>query len=355
MMDVAAIEPAVILGTVGSNLAVEKIPSGDLCAFSFPIFESFTDFVSSGLDELQGVSLYKIAKILWMLGLGCYFISGCRKYSYSSYMEKAISVSKLNELNDLKILVNLLEKCNETLVVKVTGKVVCSEAPIVVRLPDLDSDVECKTPIISTFLKSQSDSISCVIYKGETEIVYADRTRNGDRFSSTMGLKSILDEVPWYLADDTDRVYVEGIQKAKGFDLVTRKREVAGPGTAFLRELEFAREIDNPQGMKILGVKHIECALKVDSALTIVGNAAKDNRGNIIIRDPLFVCQSDVDYNVAKSTVFGQSSALDIGWMSAFVFSSVVFATESLKNFSFSETPSQVADGLDFLFQVDIP
>ncbi|KAL0672541.1 hypothetical protein Bca4012_000521 [Brassica carinata] len=343
MMDVAAIEPAVILGTVGSNLAVEKIPSGDLCAFSFPI-----------LDELQGVSLYKIAKILWMLGLGCYFISGCRKYSYSSYMEKAISVSKLNELNDLKILVNLLEKCNETLVVKVTGKVVCSEAPIVVRLPDLDSDVECKTPIISTFLKSQSDSISCVIYKGETEIVYADRTRNGDRFSSTMGLKSILDEVPWYLADDTDRVYVEGIQKAKGFDLVTRKRDVAGPGTAFLRELEFAREIDNPQGMKILGVKHTECALKVDSALTIVGNAAKDNRGNIIIRDPLFVCQSDVDYNVAKSTVF-QSSALDIGWMSAFVFSSVVFATESLKNFSFSDTPSQVADGLDFLFQVDIP
>lgn len=60
MMDVAAIEPAVILGTVGSNLAVEKIPSGDLCAFSFPIFESFTDFVSSGLDELQGVSLYKV-------------------------------------------------------------------------------------------------------------------------------------------------------------------------------------------------------------------------------------------------------------------------------------------------------
>lgn len=49
MMDVAAIEPAVILGTVGSNLAVEKIPSGDLCAFSFPI-----------LDELQGVSLYKV-------------------------------------------------------------------------------------------------------------------------------------------------------------------------------------------------------------------------------------------------------------------------------------------------------
>lgn len=46
-------------------------------------------------------------------------------------------------------------------------------------------------------------------------------------------------------------MYVEGIQKAKGFDLVTRKRDVAGPGTAFLRELEFAREIDNPQGMKV--------------------------------------------------------------------------------------------------------
>lgn len=39
---------------------------------------------------------------------------------------------------------------------------------------------------------------------------------------------------------------------AKGFDLVTHKREVAGPGTAFLRALEFAREIDSHQGMKVL-------------------------------------------------------------------------------------------------------
>ncbi|KAF2579908.1 hypothetical protein F2Q70_00007299 [Brassica cretica] len=197
----------------------------------------------------------------------------------------------------------------------------CCEAPIVVCLRNLDSDVESKTPTVTTLLKSQSDSISCVIYKGDinTEIVYADRARNGDHFSSTMRFKSIHDEVPWYLADGTSIVYVEGIQKAKGFDL-------------------------------ILGVKHIECALKVDSALAVV--AVKDDRGNINIRDPLFVCQSDAEYNVAKSTEFGQSIAWDIGWMVAFVSSSVLFATESLKKFSFNETPSQVADGFDFLFQV---
>ncbi|KAF3506534.1 hypothetical protein F2Q69_00000444 [Brassica cretica] len=40
----------------------------------------------------------------------------------------------------------------------------------------------------------------------QTEIVYADKARNGDRFSSTMGFKSIHDEVPWYLADATGRV-----------------------------------------------------------------------------------------------------------------------------------------------------
>lgn len=45
----------------------------------------------------------QVANTLWMLGLGCYFISGCRKYSYSSYMEKAISVSELKKLNNLKI------------------------------------------------------------------------------------------------------------------------------------------------------------------------------------------------------------------------------------------------------------
>ncbi|XP_056862126.1 uncharacterized protein LOC108832057 [Raphanus sativus] len=354
-MDVAAIEPAMIVGTVGSNLALEKIPSGDLCSFSIPILEWFTDFVSSGLDELQGASLVKVANTLWMLGLGCYFISGCRKYSYSSYMEKAISVSELKKLNNLKIFVDVFGKYNKPLVVKFTG-VVCCEAPTVVSLPNLDSDVESKAPFVTTLVTSRPDDfISCVIYNGETEITYADRAINGDRFSSTMGLKSIHDEVPWYLAGDTERVYVEGIQMAKGFDLVTHKREVAGPGTAFLRALEFAREIDSHQGMKIIGVKHTECALKVDSALTVVGNATKDDRGNITIRDPLFVCPSDVDYNVAKSTVFGQPSAWDIGWMAAFALSAVLFATQSLKKFSFSETPSQVADGLDFLFKVDIP
>ncbi|KAG2335124.1 hypothetical protein Bca4012_016332 [Brassica carinata] len=157
-------------------------------------------------------------------------------------MEKAISVPKLN---NLKILVNLFEKYNEPLVVKVTGKVVCCEAPIVVCLPNLDSNVESKTPIVTTFLKSQSDYILCLyvlcldqiitIWAIQTEIVYADRVRNGDRFSSTMGFKSIRDEFPWYLADGTGRVYLEGILKAKGFDFVTHKREVAGPGTAFLR------------------------------------------------------------------------------------------------------------------------
>ncbi|KAH0888052.1 hypothetical protein HID58_050481, partial [Brassica napus] len=169
----------------------------------------------------------------------------------------------------------------------------------------------------------------------QTEIVYADKARNGDRFSSTMGFKSIHDEVPWYLvslfpmADATGRVYVEGIQKEKGFDLKS---------CAFLRELNFAREIDNGQ--------EIKCALKVDSTLAIVGNAAKDDRENINIRDTLFVCQSDVEYNVANRWCLDSQC----GWLHLSLLQ--YYLQLSLKKFSLNETSSQIADGFNFLFQV---
>lgn len=75
----------------------------------------------------------QIAKSLWMLGLGCYFISGGRKYSYSSYLEKAISVpSSFSSKSWLG--------CRE--------------------------QGTCRYHAF----KLQSNSISCVIYKGEVNV-----------------------------------------------------------------------------------------------------------------------------------------------------------------------------------------
>ncbi|XP_058008676.1 E3 ubiquitin-protein ligase SP1 [Hevea brasiliensis] len=92
---------------------------------------------------------------------------------------------------------------------------------------------------------------------------------------------SVSKEVPWYLDDGTDQVYVVGVRGASAFVLTVGGEVFEESGRSLV-----CGTLDYLQGLKILGVKHIERVLPTGTSLTVVGEAVKDDIGTIQVQHP---------------------------------------------------------------------
>nr|ABK95241.1 unknown [Populus trichocarpa] len=105
---------------------------------------------------------------------------------------------------------------------------------------------------------------------------------------------SMSKEVPWYLDDGTDRVYVVGARGASGFVLTVGSEVFEESGRSLVRGT-----LDYLQGLKMLGVKRIERVLPTGTSLTVVGEAVKDDIGTVRIqrphKGPFYVSPKSID------------------------------------------------------------
>ncbi|KAH7838424.1 hypothetical protein Vadar_026234 [Vaccinium darrowii] len=176
------------------------------------------------------------------------------------------SVTRVNQLIDLAQLLDAVSKALP-LVVAVAGRV-GSDTPI---------NCECS-------------GLRGVIMEKAEEQHLLKHSDAGSWIEDSASMPSKWREVPWYLDDGTDRVYVEGAQGAAGL-VLTIGSEV------------FEESGQSGQSL-MLGVKRIERVLPTGTSLTVIGEAIKDDTGTIRIqpphRGPMYVSHTTIDQLIAN-------------------------------------------------------
>eukprot|EP00250_Pteridium_aquilinum_P003318 c13638_g1_i2 orf=150-1157(+) len=155
------------------------------------------------------------------------------------------SVKRVNQLKDLAILLESACKAIP-LVVTVAGRV-GSDAPI----------------------SCDHSSLRGVILEEIAEQHFLKHNESGSWIQDSALMLAMSKEVPWYLEDGTGRVFVIGARGAHGL------------------ELPIASEVFEESGRSLmLGVKRVERVLPVGTALTVVGEAVRDDLGTLRIQKP---------------------------------------------------------------------
>uniref|UniRef100_A0A2P2KU91 RING-type E3 ubiquitin transferase n=1 Tax=Rhizophora mucronata TaxID=61149 RepID=A0A2P2KU91_RHIMU len=168
-----------------------------------------------------------------------------------------MSVSRVNQLKELAKLLDIERKVLP-FIVAVSGRV--------------GSD----TPISCDY-----SGLRGVMVEETAEQHFLKHNDAGSWIQDSALMLSMSKEVPWYLEDGTDRVYVIGARGASGFVLTVGSEVFEESGRSLVRGT-----LDYLQGLKMLGVKRIERVLPTGTSLTVVGEAVKDDIGTIRIQRP---------------------------------------------------------------------
>ncbi|CAL9774149.1 unnamed protein product [Musa acuminata subsp. burmannicoides] len=180
------------------------------------------------------------------------------------------SVTRVNQLKDLAVLLDTACKVLP-LVVTVTGRV-GSETPI----------------------NCEQSGLRGVIVEETAEQHFLKHNDAGSWIQDSALMLSMSKEVPWYLDDGSGRVYVVGARGATGLVLTVASEVFEDSGRSLVRGT-----LDYLQGLKMLGVKRTERILPTGTALTIVGEAVKDDVGKIRIqrphKGPFYVSPKNID------------------------------------------------------------
>ncbi|KAL1072119.1 hypothetical protein V6Z11_D11G132700 [Gossypium hirsutum] len=185
------------------------------------------------------------------------------------------TVTRVNQLKELAQLLDLESKM----------------IPIIVTI---SGRVGSETPI-----NCQHSGLRGVIVEGTAEQHFLKHNDAGSWIQDSALMLSMCKEVPWYLDDETGRVYVVGARGAVGFALTVGSEVFEESGRSIVRGT-----LDYLQGLKMLGVKRIEQVLPTGSSLTVVGEAVKDDIGTIRIqkpqKGPFYVSPKSIDQLVSN-------------------------------------------------------
>ncbi|KAJ3683855.1 hypothetical protein LUZ60_014082 [Juncus effusus] len=167
------------------------------------------------------------------------------------------SVMKVDQLKDLAY---ILDKASKVIpiVVTISGRV-GSDAPIICEQSGLRGVMVDE--IQEQFFLKHNDAGSWI------------------QDSALIGTKRR--DVPWFLSDDTARVFVVGARTATGLTLTVASETFEESGRSLVRGT-----LDYLQGLKMLGVKKTERVLPTGTTLTVVGEAVKDDIGTVRIQKP---------------------------------------------------------------------
>lgn len=185
------------------------------------------------------------------------------------------SVTRVDHLKDLAIMLDAARKVLP-LVVTISGKV-GSETPI----------------------KCEHSGLRGVIVEETAEQHFLKHNDAGSWIQDSAMMLSMSKEVPWYLDDGTERVYVLGARGASGMVLTVASEVFEESGRSLVRGT-----LDYLQGLKMLGVKRTEKVLPTGTSLTVVGEAVKDDIGTLRIqkphKGPFYVTPKNIDDLIAN-------------------------------------------------------
>lgn len=167
------------------------------------------------------------------------------------------SVKRVNQLADLAI---LLESA-------------CKALPLVVTVA---GRVGSDTPI-----SCDHSSLRGVILEETAEQHFLKHNESGSWIQDSALMLAMSKEVPWYLEDGTGRVFIVGARGATGLELAIASEVFEESGRSLVRGT-----LDYLQGLKMLGVKRVERVLPIGTALTVVGEAVRDDLGTLRIQKP---------------------------------------------------------------------
>ncbi|KAK9281011.1 hypothetical protein L1049_003903 [Liquidambar formosana] len=185
------------------------------------------------------------------------------------------SVTRVNQLKDLAQLLDTA----------------CKVLPLVVTI---SGRVGSETPI-----NCEHSGLRGVIVEETAEQHFLKHNDAGSWIQDSALMLSMSKEVPWYLDDGTDRVYVLGARGATGLVLAVGSEVFEESGRSLVRGT-----LDYLQGLKMLGVKRIERVLPTGTSLTVVGEVVKDDIGTIRIqrphKGPFYVSPKSIDQLIAN-------------------------------------------------------
>ncbi|XP_074559238.1 E3 ubiquitin-protein ligase SP1-like, partial [Curcuma longa] len=167
----------------------------------------------------------------------------------------------------------------------------CKVVPLVVTVT---GRVGAETPI-----NCEQSGLRGVIVEETAEQHFLKHNDAGSWIQDSAMMLSLSKEVPWFLDDGTGRVYVVGARGATGLVLTVASEVFEESGRSLVRGT-----LDYLQGLKMLGVKRTERILPTGTALTIVGEAAKDDVGKIRIqrpeKGPFYISPKNIDQLIAN-------------------------------------------------------
>uniref|UniRef100_A0A7N0U0I2 RING-type E3 ubiquitin transferase n=1 Tax=Kalanchoe fedtschenkoi TaxID=63787 RepID=A0A7N0U0I2_KALFE len=175
------------------------------------------------------------------------------------------------------------------------------------QLHELDSACKVLPLVVTISGRVGSDTpITCehsglrgVIVEETAEQYFLKHSEGGAWIQDSALMLSMSKEVPWYLDDGTSRVHVVGARGASGFVLAVASEVFEESGRSLVRGT-----LDYLQCLKMLGVKRIERVLPTGTSLTVVGEAVKDDIGNVRIqkpdKGPFYVSPKTIDQLIAN-------------------------------------------------------
>ncbi|CAJ2629270.1 E3 ubiquitin-protein ligase SP1-like [Trifolium pratense] len=213
--------------------------------------------------------LFVVGSIVYFSGAALYIFAG-------KHVREARILKSVTRVNQLKDLAQLLDEEISPLAVTISGEV-ASENPMKCEIANLRGVIAEET-VEKIYLKNEDFTIR---QKEKCNCVNHNKTCNVAWTLHSEFISSIPKEVPWYLDDGTDRVYVVGARFATDFVLPVRRSKFDELGQTLVGETSY-----HIQDIKILGLKRIERVLPVGTLLTVVGEASKDDDGTIRIQQP---------------------------------------------------------------------
>ncbi|KAL9672557.1 hypothetical protein QQ045_028808 [Rhodiola kirilowii] len=210
-------------------------------------------------------------------GLGCCMSAAALYLLGRSSGREAEALKSVMKDNQLHELAQLLDTA-------------CKVLPLVVSV---SGRVGSDTPITC-----EHSGLRGVIVEETAEQYFLKHSEGGAWTQDSALMLSMSKEVPWYLDDGTSRVHVVGARGASGFALAVASEIFEESGRSLVRGT-----LDYLQGLKMLGVKRIERVLPTGTSLTVVGEAMKDDIGNVRIqkphKGPFYVSPKTIDQLIA--------------------------------------------------------
>ncbi|KAL5701625.1 RING-type E3 ubiquitin transferase [Ranunculus cassubicifolius] len=214
-------------------------------------------------------------------------LGGAAFYASGKFCEsEANALSSTTRIHQLKDLPQMFDsRSNDSpLVVTVFGRV-GSDTPIVYEHSGLQGVISWETAE-QNFMVKKSES-------GEWE-------------NESIWMPTQYKEVPWYLDDGTGRVHVVGARNANGFVLQVAKKTFEESGGSNIKgSYDDFHRIRNYfaqkkiKDFKMLGVTRVESVFPTGQPQTVVGEAVKDEKGQICIqrpeKGPFYVSSKGVD------------------------------------------------------------